>query len=194
MKKHLFVILFCLISLTGFVTRCSQGSVLKPTYVSVADNEKHLPAHIKTTLKKYKFYSEGMHKLLLGTIAAESEYGKFNRQIGGGPARGIYQMESATANDIWNEYLAYHPVLRSKVKKSLWKNVDLKTQLRYNIEYQTLMAVIHYKRAEEKNNIKIEDDASRWSCAFYYKKYWNSYKGKGSTVKFFRKYGEYVKI
>lgn len=136
-------------------------------------------------------YSEGMYKLLLGTAATESEFGKFNKQIGG-PALGVFQMEPRTAQDIWTEYLKYHPILRAKVKSTLWKNVNRKTQLRYNLEYQTLMAVVHYKRAEERHNIKIEDDLNRWSAAFYHKKYWNTHKGKGSTIRFFRKYNEYI--
>lgn len=193
MKKHIFAILCCLLFLICAVTKCSQGSTLKPQYISCNDTERHLPTNIKSTLKKYNMYSEGMYKLLLGTAAAESEFGKFNKQISG-PALGVFQMEPRTAQDIWTEYLEYKPILRAKVKTTLWKNVNLKTQLRYNLEYQTIMAVVHYKRAEEKNNIKIEDNASRWSCAFYYKKYYNSYKGKGSTIKFFRKYGEYVDL
>ena len=191
MKKHLFVILFCLISLTGFVTRCSQGSVLKPTYVSYHDKQKFIPFHIKSTLKEQNIYTDGMYMLLLGTAATESDFGKLNKQDGG-PALGIFQMEPNTANDIWNEYLAYNYVLRHKVKKTLWKNVDLKTQLRYNIKYQTMMAYVHYKRAEARKNIKIENSLSKWSASYYYKRYFNTYAGKGSTIRFFRKYTEYV--
>lgn len=193
MKKHIFVILSCLLFLICFVTKCSQGSMLKPQYISCSDTSKHLPITVKSTLKKYNMYSEGMYKLLLGTAATESEFGKFNKQIGG-PALGVFQMEPRTAQDIWTEYLEYHPFLRAKVKSTLWKNVNRKTQLRYNLEYQTLMAVVHYKRAEERHNIKIEEDASRWSCSWYYKRYYNTHKGKGSTIRFFRKYGEYVDI
>ena len=190
MKKLLILFLSCLCILV-LAQSCSLGSTLKPTYISYADKQKYLPLEIKKALKETNLYSDGMYKLLLGTAATESDFGKLNKQAGG-PALGIFQMEPNTAKDIWTDYLAYHPVLRSKVTKTLWKNVDLKTQLRYNIKYQTAIAVVHYKRAEERKNIKIEDNLSKWSASHYYKTLWNTHQGKGSTVRYFRKYVEYV--
>ena len=44
-------------------------------------------------------------ELLVGTCACESDMGKYRRQIGGGPASGIMQIETLTARDIWGRYL-----------------------------------------------------------------------------------------
>ena len=47
-------------------------------------------------------------QLLLGTAAVES-YFIYRRQLGGGPAVGLWQMESRTARDIFDNYLRYRP-------------------------------------------------------------------------------------
>lgn len=48
-----------------------------------------------------QFASSSAVNLLLGTAAQESAFGTYLRQIGGGPARGVFQMAPATAKDIW---------------------------------------------------------------------------------------------
>lgn len=68
-----------------------------------------LPAHlrdliIRPTLVEMGHYSPAAEALLLGTAAHESHGGRYLSQIRG-PARGIYQMEPATHDDLWRHYL-----------------------------------------------------------------------------------------
>lgn len=44
-------------------------------------------------------------ELMAGTCACESDMGLYRIQIGGGPARGIMQIEPETAKDLWLRYL-----------------------------------------------------------------------------------------
>lgn len=62
-----------------------------------------------------KLYSESAVALLLGTIAQESLGGYYLKQIRG-PALGIYQIEPATHQSIWENYLKYRPDLKKIVQ------------------------------------------------------------------------------
>ena len=57
---------------------------------------------ITSVLKELNLHSDNAVNLLMGTAAQESHLGKYRKQIGGGPALGIFQMEPATFNDIVN--------------------------------------------------------------------------------------------
>lgn len=47
--------------------------------------------------------------LVLGTAMAESDL-RWTRQVGGGPALGFFQMEPATHDDIWRNWLDHRPL------------------------------------------------------------------------------------
>src|SRR5260221_1196758 len=50
-------------------------------------------------------YTKDSEELLVAIMATESLGGKYLTQKNGGPARGIYQMEERTYEDIWKNYL-----------------------------------------------------------------------------------------
>ena len=62
---------------------------------------------VKDVLTFLNLHSQAAEDLVMGTIAQESRMGTYIRQLGNGPALGISQMEPATHNDIWNNFLAY---------------------------------------------------------------------------------------
>lgn len=116
-------------------------------------NPRFLADHvIRPTLTCIGMNSPAAVKLLLGTCAAESHMGAHRLQIGGGPARGIYQMEPATEADIWATYL------NRPDKANLRKLVHIiagtidpweTNCIVYNDFYATAMARIHYWRDPE---------------------------------------------
>ncbi|WP_281855894.1 hypothetical protein [Litoreibacter halocynthiae] len=55
-------------------------------------------------------------QLMLGIALHESGGLKHRRQIGGGPALGLFQMETRTHNDIWNNFLRYRTDLADQVR------------------------------------------------------------------------------
>jgi hypothetical protein len=125
-------------------------------------------------LEDLQIYSEDAVELLVFTCAVESEGGTYLHQIKG-PALGIYQMEPATYNDIWANYI----LLKSELSTILFHNFDVgrmpsEDRLIYDLRYATAMARLFYRRVSEAlpNHNRIDDV---WE---YYKKYWNTYKGK----------------
>jgi hypothetical protein len=128
--------------------------------------------------------------LLLGTVAVESGWygGIFIRkQYGGGPARGIVQMEGNTGVNIFKNYLVYKRDVYDKTIEVMNCNkiisgtdkkpfkVPSKRQIEQALEtndkFAILMARLHYMRVPEK----IPDNII--SIADYYKKYYNTIKG-----------------
>lgn len=64
-------------------------------------------------------------KLLMGTCAQESAFGTYLRQKGGGPALGVFQIESFTFNDIRERYKDKYPQLAGRSPKELEGDICL---------------------------------------------------------------------
>ena len=133
---------------------------------------------------KYSIHAEN---LLLGTAAQESAYGKYTKQIGGGPALGKFQMEPDTHDDIWKNFLKYKPRLaRLILEISGISNPDYR-ELENNDIYACAMCRVHYFRQKEAIPLTIN------GYAYYWKKYYNTEKGKGTIPEFINNYLKYVK-
>jgi len=74
-------------------------------------NKDHLRELISRVLEQLDLYSRDAVELLMLTAAAESNLGEYLRQVGRGPALGIFQMEPSTETDIWYNYLRYRSEL-----------------------------------------------------------------------------------
>lgn len=133
---------------------------------------------IENTLEFIGLKSENAVYLLMGTCAQESLFGKYRRQLGNGPALGVYQMEPATFNDIVSNFLAYKPKLADSIKKIAKVNDFNAADLINNDVLATCMARVHYLRVTEP----IPSSLGGWS--YYWKKYYNTYKGKGNESEF----------
>ncbi len=137
---------------------------------------------IRPVLKELGYYSKEAENLLVGTACAESLCGQYRRQLGGGPAFGIYQMEKATAYDILQNYLTYRMDLKKKVIR-FWDNTkSLEQNLETNDEFATAMCRVHYLRvpaAIPKRKKEMGD---------YWKEYYNTKYGKGSASDFLTKW------
>jgi len=88
-------------------------------------------------------------QLLMGTQAQESPEGH-RHQDGGGPALGIWQMEGATHDDVWRNYLGFRSILARRVAAPVlvppWPPSE---RLIYDDLYAARMARIQYYRAPE---------------------------------------------
>jgi len=60
-------------------------------------------------------YSMAAENLLMGTCAQESRMGQFLVQLDNGPAKGVFQMEPDTHDDIYKNFLHYRGELRELV-------------------------------------------------------------------------------
>ena len=141
-------------------------------------NPKHLSAFIIIPILKYLgLYSKEAARLILFTSAQETLCGRYLRQVGlknYGPARGIYQCEPATFNDVLSH-------LKNNKREQLINTLKISaltdlTNLTINIPYATAICRIHYTRIPERlpayDNI---DDM--W---LYYKTHYNTYLGKAT--------------
>jgi len=139
---------------------------------------------ITPVLRKLGLYSPSAVNLLLGTAAQESHLGTYLKQING-PALGIYQMEPATHDDIWKNYLNFRHTLSSLVLQYNQQNADA---LLYNLAYATALARIHYLRAPE--SLPQANDIE--GLAAYWKAHYNTRLGKGTTDEFIDNYKRFV--
>ena len=99
---------------------------------------------VRPILEKLDLWSGAAENLLVGTSLVES--GLFYvRQLRGGPALGFFQMEPATHDDIWRNYLAYRGDLRDRVEQLFgWRGdvpnpVARAKQLVWNAGYAAVM-------------------------------------------------------
>lgn len=131
-------------------------------------------------------------ELLLGTAIVESDL-LHRKQLGDGPARSLFQMEPLTHDDIWNNYLKYHPEL-GKAIASLMKSPDKLLALEHeNQQYACAMARAHYARV--KWHLPEAGDVE--AMAKYWKKHYNTEPdksgkggGKGTTEKYIEKWNK----
>jgi hypothetical protein len=70
---------------------------------------------VRPTLRRLGLWSKSAENLLMGTAAQESHLGTYLHQVGGGPAKGIFQMEPATERDLIKNYIRYRPELHKQM-------------------------------------------------------------------------------
>lgn len=157
--------------------------------ISCAQLRKHIIKPTLEALHPIIPYSRAAENLLLGTAAQESHMGHYLKQIRG-PALGIYQMEPGTYGDIWKSFLSYHTKLAEVVRLFILPHeVGDRSQLSGNLYLATAMARIHYFRVSEA--LPKANDAT--SQAAYWKKYYNTKRGRGTVLQFLENHRRYVK-
>lgn len=149
---------------------------------------------IRPTLTKIGLYSDAAVQLMAGTIAQESLCGLYLKQDGG-PALGITMVEPATHYDIHNNYLRFKPDLAALVYKACdmkWHNIGTipyDETLIFNLRYAVAMGRLVYARVPEQLPF-LNDIAGQ---AEYWKRYYNTVKGKGTPQQYIGNYEKYVK-
>ena len=141
-------------------------------------DRNQLEGLIRRVLAGLRLETESAVRLLLGTAAQESAMGKYIRQLGGGPALGIFQMEPATEKDIWANYLSY----RSHISQLIYAVTGRQGPapwLEWDLAYQIAMCRIHYLRVPEPL-----PRADWWEMARYWKQHYNTPEGNGLEHEF----------
>ena len=139
---------------------------------------------IVPTLTTLNLYSEAAAELLLGTALQESRL-VYRRQLGDGPARGLFQMEMATHDDIWNNYLKYRSTLRNAVTQlKSDPDADPEGELETNDAYAAAMARVQYKRAPKA----LPEAGDVEGMAAYWKLYYNTPLGDGTVAQYVSNY------
>lgn len=139
---------------------------------------KHLEPQIK--------YSLDAENLVLGTIAQESAYGKYRKQLGSGPALGICQIEPVTFNDIVSNFLKYKPELSDKIKQIAQVSEFNPSDLYLNDRLSICMCRCAYYRQKEAIPSTIEGYAKLWKLRY------NTPGGAGTEKEFIENYHKFV--
>lgn len=135
---------------------------------------------IRPALQDSGLYSTASLKLVAGTAATESGMGEYLVQIKG-PALGIFQMEPATHDDLWKNFILLNPAYRAMMVELFGiHDTPSASRLIWNLRYATVMCRLHYRRVKaplpEANNIL--------GLANYWKKYYNTHLGAGEPQDF----------
>jgi len=151
---------------------------------------------IASTLGKMgkKYASKDAVSLIWSTGLVESGY-KYLKQLGSGPAKGFFQIEPDSCVSAVENYFRYRKSLMvkaatiSNTPDSLWGSTDKQRWadvLESNIVAGILHCRIKYWRAPERMPSSIEGYAKYW------KKHYNTYKGKGEVEHFLKKVEKYA--
>ncbi len=149
------------------------------------DAKQLLELVIRPTLKKLGLHSEAAEQLVIGTIWQESR-GEYIKQLGGGPALGLAQMEPATHDDIWRNYLAYKRTLANNITELASMQclgdgmMPDANELIGNLNYAVAMCRVHYRRV--KAPLPKAGDVA--GMAAYWKQYYNTPLGAGTAQEF----------
>lgn len=86
--------------------------------------------------------------LLLGTAAQESNFLNIYRdQAGGGPGRGLFQIELDTHDDLWDSYFSVSTVRGNLIKENYLQGEEpTEYDLKYNDRYGAAIALNYYVR------------------------------------------------
>lgn len=123
---------------------------------------------IQKTLKLTQWYSEDSTELLMLTACAESDAGRYLRQIKG-PALGLFQVEPDTLNDIYKNWLLGRQASSENIKEITGINKSDLLALEGNIIYGILLTRIIYLRAPGK----LPSRYDHLGMANYYVKWFN---------------------
>ena len=145
------------------------------------------PLVVRPVLTHLKLWSTAAENLLVGTALQESGL-RFLRQRGGGPARGLFQVEPDSENDLHINFLAFRPPLAARLRELLAPAPSRTEQLATNFAYATAVARLIYYRCPEP--LPDADDIA--GMARYWKRHFNTDKGKGSIPAFILNYKEFI--
>lgn len=143
---------------------------------------------IKLTLMDLGLYSPEAEALILGTALQESGGLRYIRQLGDGPALGFIQMETATHNDIWKNFLKYKPDLAGLIQNASdlpQGIVPNSLNLVGNLVYGVAMCRAHYLRVRGAIPKTVKGQAAYW------KKHYNTYLGKGTVDEYMLNWKKY---
>ncbi len=145
---------------------------------------------LRPVLVRLGMHSPAAEKLLMGTFAHESTVGgnTMLKQVRG-PALGVFQIEPATYDDLFENFLEYRRDLRQRLRgfEAPWP-ADPLGQLVGNLPYACAVARLIYYRAPEA----LPDHGDVEALAGYWKRFYNTEQGAGTIPAWIMRYRETV--
>jgi hypothetical protein len=140
---------------------------------------------VRPTLIAVGAASDAAEMLLMGTAAQESNL-VYTKQIGG-PALGYFQMEPATYDDCWTNYLHFRPDLAARVRAvRTAPGTASADDLVTDHVYAAAMARVRYMR------VAAPIPADPRLIAAYWKQHYNTPLGAGTVEDFIGNWNRYL--
>jgi hypothetical protein len=138
---------------------------------------------IRPACEAIGLYSLAAEELLLGTACQESKCGTYLKQLGTGPALGIFQMEPRTHDDLWKNFVRSKDLGAELIDLSIvaFDTPDA-DEMVWNLKYAAAMCRVHYYRV--KAPLPAAGDIP--AQAAYWKKYYNTIKGAGTVEEYLK--------
>lgn len=122
--------------------------------------------------------SDAASDLVLGTALAESGLDAIAQN--GGPALGFFQIEPATHDDLWTNFLRGEPEMHDKLSRIAAEWPTVAAQLATNALYAAAICrLIYYRRPEP---LPAPGDVAGYAA--YWKLHYNTPAGKGTPEHF----------
>jgi hypothetical protein len=141
---------------------------------------------VRPALQMLNLWSPAAENLLIGTALAESRL-TYLRQKPDGPALGLYQMEPATHDDLWDSWLNARPEYARLVRHHLgsrYTSPDRAQVLTWDMRYASMMCRLQYRRFPQA----LPPAHDMRALGEYWKRYWNTHLGAGRVDKFVELY------
>ena len=138
------------------------------------------------TLETLGLLSSSRVAILLGTCAQESLMGKYRRQLRGGPARGIFEVEPNTHDSVIRWLTKHHPSMLELVLE-IRGDDDPLYALENNDCYCCAIAACLYYSIQ----VPLPEPDDIEGLADYWKDFYNR-GGKGTVDEFIANYEKYV--
>ncbi len=145
---------------------------------------------IRPALEHMGIGGQAAEELVLGTAIVESGL-IYLKQHGNGPALGLWQMEPATHDDVYETFLIYQVNLRRSLnglvidrdRNAMFVD-ERRIQMTWNLRYGAAMCRLKYYRDPKPlpaaGDIEAQGD--------YWKRIFNSWRGKGTVEKYVRQW------
>lgn len=142
--------------------------------------------YIQQGTQPMSLWTPAAEQLLLGTAIQESNL-EYTEQIDG-PALGYWEEDPDDHNDIWVNYLKYRPNLTVPIRALCSGTTPLFSLLSTNHPYAAAIARVHYLRVPAL----IPDLGDIEGCAIFWKKYYNTDEGAGTTDEFIANWNRFM--
>lgn len=146
---------------------------------------------IKPSLNAVGLYSPAAVNLLLGTCAQETSLGQYlvqsnmNLYAGG---IGIFQMQKQPYDELWAHFIDSSVSMKAKIQLYLgYSGKPPAQRMATDLSLAAIMCRLYYLRVSEP----LPDANDIIGMAKYWKKYYNTYAGRGIEDQFIRNYKEF---
>ena len=148
-------------------------------------NKHQIRQLIKETLLELDLFSEDAVNLLMGTMAQESDFGTYIKELRGGDGLSFFRMTPYMHAAVC-ENLKSRESLTKKIKQTCSVSKLSFEFLLYNIKYAICLAAVFYSMQEDPIPTSIDGYSKYW------KEHYNTRAGKGTISQFIFNYKKYV--